>query len=184
LIAVISGHQNWAEAILTEFVQRAGSVRSGYGAAALELIRGVVEGDEGRLRTAAETARDWGSVPDLLTVCLALGELSADPTPWLHEAHTIASSLGAVPAQGRVRALMRSRGVVSPRTDDDRTQLSVTEAKIIELILQGRTNRQISVALQVTQKTIEYYLSRLFAKTGCRSRIDLAAAKVRGLLSA
>ena len=184
LIAATSGHQNWAEAILAEFVQRAGSVRSGYGAAALELVRGVVEGDEGRLRAAADTARFRGSLPDLLTVCLALGELPADPTPWLHEAHTIAGSLGAVPAQARVRALMRSRGVVSPRTDDDRTQLSVTEVAIIELILQGRTNRQISVALQVTQKTVEYYLSRLFAKTGCRSRIDLAAAKVRGLLSA
>jgi DNA-binding CsgD family transcriptional regulator len=79
---------------------------------------------------------------------------------------------------------MKRRGVSVPRAGDGRSSLSDTEMRIVEEIRRGRTNRQIGLALLLTEKTVEYYLSRLFVKTGCRSRVDLAAASVRGNLVA
>ncbi|MEU6264550.1 helix-turn-helix transcriptional regulator [Saccharopolyspora shandongensis] len=53
---------------------------------------------------------------------------------------------------------------------------SATESRIVELIGMGLTNRRIGSALGLSEKTVESQLTRLFAKTGCRSRVALVAA--------
>ncbi|TDV34588.1 helix-turn-helix transcriptional regulator [Actinophytocola oryzae] len=148
----------------------------------LLLVRGVVDRDAATVRAAADVARSQGHQTELLTACLAAGELADEAGPWLREAHDIARQLGSPFAQTRVRALMQDRGVVAPKASTRRTGLSQTEVRITELIRDGRTNRQIAVALRVSEKNVEYHLSRLFAKTGSRTRVDLAAAAVRGTL--
>jgi DNA-binding NarL/FixJ family response regulator len=40
----------------------------------------------------------------------------------------------------------------------------------------GLTNRQIAAAMHYSRKTIEVYLSRVYAKTGCASRLELVRA--------
>jgi DNA-binding NarL/FixJ family response regulator len=62
--------------------------------------------------------------------------------------------------------------------------LSATELRIIELIRNGQTNRQIAAALWVSEKTVENHLTRLFARTGRRSRLDLAVASLEDRLVA
>ena len=37
--------------------------------------------------------------------------------------------------------------------------------------------------MQASEKTVENQLTRLFAKTGCRSRLDLATASLEGRLA-
>jgi DNA-binding NarL/FixJ family response regulator len=49
-----------------------------------------------------------------------------------------------------------------------------------QLVHDGLTNREIANVLMVSPKTVEVYLSRLFAKTGCASRIELAVAVSEG----
>lgn len=54
----------------------------------------------------------------------------------------------------------------------------------MELVRAGQTNRQIATELEIREKTVEYHLTRLFLRTGCRSRVELAAASLDGRLEA
>ncbi|MFT3855537.1 MAG: LuxR C-terminal-related transcriptional regulator [Ilumatobacteraceae bacterium] len=48
----------------------------------------------------------------------------------------------------------------------------------------GLTNREIARTMSYSVKTVEVYLTRLYAKTNCRSRNELARAVDRGHLTA
>jgi DNA-binding CsgD family transcriptional regulator len=56
-----------------------------------------------------------------------------------------------------------------------RGTLSDTERQVVALVTQGLSNKEVASALFVTPKAIEANLSRVFAKTGVRSRSELAA---------
>ncbi|MFI6099905.1 LuxR C-terminal-related transcriptional regulator [Lentzea sp. NPDC051213] len=64
------------------------------------------------------------------------------------------------------------------------TSLSDYELRLVEQIRAGLTNRQIATAHRVSKKTVENHLTRLFARTGCRSRVELAVASLDGRLPA
>lgn len=53
-------------------------------------------------------------------------------------------------------------------------QLSGRETEVLRLIAQGRTNTQVASKLEVTSKTIETYLSRIFAKLDVNDRMTAA----------
>ncbi len=53
--------------------------------------------------------------------------------------------------------------------------LSEREAEIAELVSLGHTNRQIARSLSISQKTVETYLARIFAKLEVSSRAAVAA---------
>ncbi|MGP4015001.1 helix-turn-helix transcriptional regulator [Saccharopolyspora sp. 5N708] len=59
---------------------------------------------------------------------------------------------------------------------------STAETRLVDLISLGFTNRRIASEIGVSEKTVERYLTRLFAKTGCRSRVELVAASMEGRL--
>ncbi|MEU9339935.1 LuxR C-terminal-related transcriptional regulator [Streptomyces sp. NPDC048278] len=149
----------------------------------LLLARGLVHRDLRCARSATELMRTRGDLPALLESCLAVARFAPDPRPWLLEAHTLATRCGASVLLGRVREVTRERGVPAPRARVRRDALAVTEQRIIELIGEGLTNRQIALRLQLSEKTVENYLTRLFARTGCRSRVELAAASLSGRLT-
>jgi DNA-binding CsgD family transcriptional regulator len=146
------------------------------------MARGLVHRDAMYTQVAADLARRRGNRPALLEACLAVARLAEDPRPWLREAHEIAGQCGASALLDRVRAVTRERGVSAPRPRGQREALSATEQRIIELIKDGLTNRQIALDLRVSEKTVENRLTRLFARTGCRSRVELATASLEGRL--
>ena len=78
----------------------------------------------------------------------------------------------------RLRAIGRRAG----RDRDHSPTLSATEAAVSELVAEGLTNRQVGARVGLSPKTIEVYLSRIYAKTGCRSRVELAVAVRDGTL--
>jgi DNA-binding CsgD family transcriptional regulator len=53
--------------------------------------------------------------------------------------------------------------------------LSPAERRVAELAAQGLANKEIAQALVVTVSTVEYHLSKTYAKLGIRSRSQLAA---------
>jgi DNA-binding NarL/FixJ family response regulator len=53
--------------------------------------------------------------------------------------------------------------------------LTPREREIAGFVAAGHTNRQIAATLFLSEKTVENHLSRLFAKVGVRSRVELAA---------
>jgi len=53
----------------------------------------------------------------------------------------------------------------------------------VRLVAEGLTNRQIAAAMHYSEKTVEVYLSRVYAKTGCGSRVKLVQAVASGALA-
>jgi two-component system response regulator DevR len=61
-----------------------------------------------------------------------------------------------------------------PRVDPSLQQLTSQEQRILELIGEGMTNRQIASALFLAEKTVKNYVSSLLAKLGLSSRTQAA----------
>ncbi len=54
--------------------------------------------------------------------------------------------------------------------------LSGREREIAELVAEGRTNREIGEQVFLSEKTVEGHLTRIFAKLGVTSRVEVAEA--------
>jgi DNA-binding NarL/FixJ family response regulator len=70
---------------------------------------------------------------------------------------------------------VRLRGGEARRTGDP-AGLTEREREIAALVAAGRSNKQVAAAVYLSEKTVEHYLSRVYAKLGVRSRTELAAA--------
>lgn len=92
----------------------------------------------------------------------ALDRASRTESAWLER--VVREELRAAGARPR-RA--RTSGVAA---------LTARERRIAELAAEGLTNREIAEALWVTRKTVEYHLSRVYAKLDVPSRGALATA--------
>ena len=94
---------------------------------------------------------------------------------------------------GAVRVVASGRSLLDPRAaskamarlrdEADRRDrlagLTARERKILELIGDGLTNRQIGERLSVSVKTVKNYVSTLFAKLGMKQRTQAAAYAAR-----
>jgi two-component system response regulator DevR len=71
------------------------------------------------------------------------------------------------------RVLERLR---NPKPDDDPlAQLTPQERRILDLIAEGRTNRQIAGVMFLAEKTVKNYVSGVLAKLGMQRRTQAAA---------
>jgi DNA-binding NarL/FixJ family response regulator len=61
-----------------------------------------------------------------------------------------------------------------PETDPALAQLTEQEHRILELIGEGMTNRQIAGAMFLAEKTVKNYVSSLLAKLQLHSRTQAA----------
>ena len=52
--------------------------------------------------------------------------------------------------------------------------LTSKEWAIIALVFQGRTNVEIAAEIQTSEKAVEGHLRRIFSKTGCWNRTEIA----------
>jgi DNA-binding NarL/FixJ family response regulator len=78
-------------------------------------------------------------------------------------------------AASRVMARMRDRA----RRNDPLAGLTEQERRILELIGEGLTNRQIGERMFLAEKTVKNYVSALFAKLGMERRTQAAAYAAR-----
>lgn len=70
-----------------------------------------------------------------------------------------------------------------PRTDPSLELLTPQEHKILELVAEGMTNRQIAGALFLSEKTVKNYVSSMLAKLGVESRTQAAIFAAKHLKS-
>ncbi|MCC8246216.1 helix-turn-helix transcriptional regulator [Saccharothrix luteola] len=56
----------------------------------------------------------------------------------------------------------------------DEHELTATELRIARLVAAGMSNREVAGAAYVTEKTVEAHLTRIYRKTGVRTRRELA----------
>ena len=61
-----------------------------------------------------------------------------------------------------------------PKVDPSIQQLTPQEQRILELIGDGLTNRQIGATLFLAEKTVKNYVSSMLAKLGLTSRTQAA----------
>jgi len=62
-----------------------------------------------------------------------------------------------------------------PPEPDDLARLTDQERRILDLIAEGMTNRQIGERLALAEKTVKNYMSNLLAKLGMSRRAKAAA---------
>ncbi|GAB7045862.1 hypothetical protein [Catenuloplanes indicus] len=72
---------------------------------------------------------------------------------------------------------MREHGLPAPGRAET---LADSDRLLAALVADGLTDRQPAAATRSTEKGIEGRLSRLFLRTGHRSRVELAAAVLTG----
>ena len=93
------------------------------------------------------------------------------------EALAAARSLGAAPLTADLEVLnRRGRLTARPAPEDPLRRLGVTEreAEVLDLLAEGRTNRQIGDALFISDKTVSVHVTNLLRKLGVESRIEAA----------
>jgi DNA-binding NarL/FixJ family response regulator len=83
---------------------------------------------------------------------------------------------------GAIRDAAAGRPILEPRITQpviDRLQraeaLSGQERRVIELVVQGKSNKQVAAALGLSDKTVKNYLSNAFLKLGISRRGEAAA---------
>jgi DNA-binding NarL/FixJ family response regulator len=80
-----------------------------------------------------------------------------------------------------VTAKVLDRLRTGPETDERLAALTDQERRILDLIAEGLTNRQIAEQVHLAEKTVKNYVSNLLAKLGMERRTQAAvyAAKLR-----
>jgi DNA-binding NarL/FixJ family response regulator len=90
---------------------------------------------------------------------------------------TVASGRSLLDPEAASRVMARMRE--ASRRSDPLAALTGQERKILELIGEGLTNRQIGERLFLAEKTVKNYVSALFAKLGMERRTQAAAYAAR-----
>lgn len=176
------GDRDGAERMLAELEAFEADNRTPSAREAALIAGGVVRSDPASLREGIELAKQRGDTHRVARGCAAAGDLLDEPQPWLHEGYALVKRFGSSYGRGVFSDLMRSRGIALTRSRGPKEPLSSTETRIIDLVSDGRTNRQIAMAVHASEKTVESHLTKLFARTGCRSRVELATARLEGRL--
>jgi two-component system, NarL family, nitrate/nitrite response regulator NarL len=59
--------------------------------------------------------------------------------------------------------------------------LSIREQQIVRLLLSGKTNKEIAIAIEISEKTVKHYMTVLMQKLQVRNRLEvvIAAQKYR-----
>lgn len=164
------------------------SVASIRGAALL--CRGIADGDCGTVVDAIGAYRAGSRPFDTALACEdAAAPLAADhgaqAVELLREALDIHESLGSTRGAARVTAALRDLGV---RRGPGRRRgpsangwdsLTASEAAVVDLLAERLSNREIAERLFISRRTVETHVSHALAKTGLRSRVELAAEALR-----
>ncbi len=87
------------------------------------------------------------------------------------------TTLDAV-STAKVISKIREGGLLS---DEDRKaqQLSERELKVLELIAEGATNREIGEQLFLSEKTVKHHVSDILSKLGFSRRVEAATFEIR-----
>jgi ATP/maltotriose-dependent transcriptional regulator MalT len=124
---------------------------------------------------------------------LVLGDDRPAATQALREAAELARGLRAALLTAEIEGLARRARIAlddraparAEPSEIDALGLTERERAVLELVADGRTNREIGEALFMAEKTASVHVSRILAKLGVRSRVEAATAAHRlGVTSA
>ncbi len=168
-------------------------VRTGFGDGWLALVDAVVLGRQGRAAEAcaaverARTAigeRDWSWYGLRLVAEGAVRDGWGEPVLWLREAEAFFSDRGHDRVARECRTLLVAAGAPAVRRGRGRStvppalrRLGITsrELDVLVLVADALPTREIAARLFLSPRTVEHHVASLLARTGSRSRTELAA---------
>jgi DNA-binding CsgD family transcriptional regulator len=146
--------------------------------AAIRLAASYDEDDADELEEVARDYARLGLAFDAARSLLVLGRAQRRHRKWgaardaLGRAETAFAGLGS---HGWAEASRAELERVGARKAPDGGGLTRAERRVAELAADGLTNKEIAQRLVVTVSTVEFHLSKTYAKLGIRSRAQLAA---------
>jgi DNA-binding NarL/FixJ family response regulator len=51
------------------------------------------------------------------------------------------------------------------------SDLTLREKQILQLVIEGKTNRAIATEIYISEKTVEFHLDHIYSKIGLRTRL-------------
>ncbi|ROZ89400.1 LuxR family transcriptional regulator [Gordonia sp. OPL2] len=187
---VIGGQLDAADALLRPYEALAADRGHRSAGARLKYARGRhlgATGDIHRARRTFEEALDLlDGLPlryDRARVNFAYGQTlrragkrrAADAV--IGAAREIYISLGATTYVERCDRELKAGGLNATRSDRDVVELTPQEEAVTALVSRGLSNREVAAELFISPKTVQYHLTRIYAKLGLRSRSELAASR-------
>jgi DNA-binding CsgD family transcriptional regulator len=129
-----------------------------------------------QLMDAVALARRRGQPVETAVTLLAAARQDDDPAAMLTEAYELFGEAGALLWRFRTRAEMRRARATVPRRGQATAE---SEHLLAMLVSDGLTNRQAAAVLGLSQDAVANRLTRLFARTGVRSRTEIVTAVMR-----
>lgn len=172
-----SGSFDEAAGALRRLEEVAARLGTGRAELALLLTRARLESDESAAGAAVALARERGEPYEMAVTFSKLAAGGHRPAELLPEAYRLAGGLDALLLRARLRHVMRQNGVPVP---DRSATTSENERLLAVLVAEGLSNRQLATVFATTEKSVEGRLTRMFARIGYRSRVELAAAMLTG----
>jgi ATP/maltotriose-dependent transcriptional regulator MalT len=186
-VAAVLGAPDRARKLISEEIDLARETHApGRLGVALRTAAGVTELPEDRLvllresvevlETSERRLEHARALLDLGREQHALGDIAA-ARALLTEARDLAVRCGAGATADDALAALHATGARPRRAAQHGIDaLTAAERRTVELAATGKTNREIGQELAVAPRTVEWHLSRAFAKLGVTSRRELPAA--------
>ncbi|MEV2192576.1 AAA family ATPase [Streptomyces phaeochromogenes] len=177
-----AGHPGRATACLERLDRTAEQMNSGRTRLLHLLTSGKILGPDSpearkHLHEAVDLARSRGQPFETAVTLLAAVRANAAPATLLHEAYEHFGEMGATLWRFHTRTAMREAGLTVPGRRQATTE---NEHLLATLLAEGLTNRQIAGVLRLSEDAVANRLSRLFARTGMRSRTEVVTAVLTG----
>ncbi|MEV4377989.1 LuxR family transcriptional regulator [Streptosporangium sp. NPDC049644] len=169
-----AGRIRWAGRLIDRPLVRGLAARAG---GVLLTATGSPKRGAGELEAAVEEFSVAGVPFELGRTLLALSRVQSrlrrreEARRTAERAGRIFSELGA--ERWAARTVLRSR-LSAPN------RLTISEARVVALAAEGRTNQEIAAELAIEVKTVESHLSSAYRKLGVRSRTELAVRMSAG----
>jgi DNA-binding CsgD family transcriptional regulator len=140
------------------------------GQAVLDVTCGPAHNTE--VQRIFESTRRAGNHDAIVMGCRAQPELASRISR--DEDH--GKELSAILLRSNDELLARAAGLHVPRTTRRAETLSQRENDVYELMIQGRTNREIARRLFITESTTKVHVRHILEKLGVRSRVEAVGA--------
>lgn len=157
---------------LTEAAERV------FGGAQHDAARGTIalsRAVSARKRGDATSARDAGSLAREAYARIGWSLYEAIAMLVGGETDDARTRFRAMHATGEYERWMRALSLTTTRAPEAPSLLSSRERAVADLIASGASNAAIGLELNISQKTVEKYVTSIFAKRGFHSRAQIAA---------
>ena len=182
---VEAGRLDEAEELLGEYGAAAELLARRRGVAATHRVQGLLAAARGDLEGAvaaldgAVALYSAGDTPfERARSLLALGATQRRMKRRREARETLDEALDVFEGLGAALWAERARGELSRISGRAATPGALTpaEERVVALVAEGKTNREVAAALFVSDRTVEGHLAHIFGKLGIRHRTEIAAA--------